>query len=728
MEEVKRYIAARGLIEAFDQNAGLAQLRDGFLEQHLRDRPVAQADSTRFWDDRRFQQYENWNESAGLGAKLVITREQRQRLRAEYLRSRTREVDVLADDEWWRHDVYWPAWRDPVMVPQARSNATMLRERRSTSSDLIDRLLLPADRQNEVRLGSTPPLDKLLKLNLVGSQHDWQLFKEERQRVRALGFSAMGPAKAFATRLAEGLEQLKTPADIPSLPPSPRWDKHLDSGLSDTRPAKVESQLSVAFATISSSSTPDSSPTGRLAVLEPKPPTQGTGGTMKVIPTHEDLRRHRRRDFENSAAEDVIPSKQSRLASFADLARNPIQLQHDQSDINVVPCRNSSDTALPGTFTAEPDQEANGDSAAHKQPNQDEELGTQWRHQTATKSFWDRRKLEDVRKGRAESLLPKPQAVRRDAMADFLASRGIHIPLPDDNPLPPAPRHEIWLPPPQRTRPPLDTLGFREPDFLNSATFSSPHHYTIISYPSMLEKPAHSKALAALGFRLVERSSIATQPDLIIDATSCVWFVPLPYLPGRAFKAEEVQGVLNREAMPLEAVFTSLTRLKSRFDHVLLVLEEGVWTTIRTNQTSKFAYTRPILLALKQLSEALARHPDIAVKIDVVFSESPAQSSELVARSLWSNSSTTRQSNGTYVSDDPTDEEEFLVRHFKMNEMAACIVLSQCELQTFLEMHPDDRSARFGQTSLMMPRQSKELAPETTKRSRATFSIGLGTI
>ncbi|KAM0788393.1 hypothetical protein ACM66B_001531 [Microbotryomycetes sp. NB124-2] len=714
MDEVRHYVADRRLIE-LDNSEELSLPK--LVESALQPTCVSVAqdkDSIKFWDDRRFPPYKDWKETCGHSLKLEITQDQRALLKTEFKKLRPRAVDLRADDTWWRSDArVWPVWRDPVMLPFSQRAEAMLQYESSDSTTLIDPLLQPLHVELDEPSHRMAPLEEALNLKLVGSKQDWKVVKEERQKAQEIQSAAIAVPRSHLVQ-AFNLHPLAKD-DFDELQ-APRWPSfefalvkanHDDEHLCELEDSSRDANFDEDDWTSCLDSV-NSSPTCRLASREPKRLLESSSELLAVDQEDDTALRAEHAVYQEQpqAHESRTPlslrtSKQTPSTADTILTRDGPQhivaIQESESE-------QSADLHQSLTVAVSVvDSAQEGALVGRALPGDDsgDQIQAYQREQSLKRSF-DRMSLPISRKQSSGSRPAHPPKLhnRQDSMLDFFASRGVRLP-PRTSVAAASQSLETASPASRQTQPAapsssirfLDpTVYFAPPSFLEWPTPAG--HSPAVTYPSLLSKPAHLRALVEVGIRLVERSSSTHQPDLIVDPTSCVWFLPLSYLPGRVFRQQELAGIAANElAQRNEAVFTVLKRLATRFENILLVLEEGTWTTLTISKHQSFAYTPPIVTALKQLSEACELHFDMAVTLHVVFSSSPRQSAEVVSKF---SSSRKAQTADLDLPDDPSHDETFLVRECKINEMAASFVLEHCDLSTFYAMSRADRLERFG--------------------------------
>ncbi|KAK4058410.1 hypothetical protein OIO90_000568 [Microbotryomycetes sp. JL221] len=210
----------------------------------------------------------------------------------------------------------------------------------------------------------------------------------------------------------------------------------------------------------------------------------------------------------------------------------------------------------------------------------------------------------------------------------------------------------------------LPSLYFDTPTFVKTSIVHQLGSRRMIALEPMLTKPAHYQALIKAGMTLVDRTttSHASVPDLIVSPGKCVWFLPLTYLPGRAFRRDELERGTTSQGVK-EAIFTTLKGLTRHFQSTLLVLEQNSSSTLFGSRSS------------------------------MVYSRDVQHSAELAAQfALFGKHNVDLGNDCEWLTDDPT---LVLVKQYGLNAFAACFVLGRTDLQDFLHMTTEQRIDTF---------------------------------
>ncbi|GAA6021330.1 hypothetical protein JCM10207_002699 [Rhodosporidiobolus poonsookiae] len=278
-------------------------------------------------------------------------------------------------------------------------------------------------------------------------------------------------------------------------------------------------------------------------------------------------------------------------------------------------------------------------------------------------------------------------------------------------------------PPIPRSSPPPGAIPFTLPPFLatDASTALLPAPLRIVSFDALLQQRSHLAALSSQGFLPVHRVSrfppqpAAThEPDLILDAHTCVLFARLVDLLAGVIRPDELAAlddpflaaIATRDANKPETLFTTLTRLSRRFDRVVVLLEENQprsATAVRT-----YAYTPPVLRALQELAGALAGLNAGGKTVEVALSKGPEHSAELVRRlaGYLAGEEARRREMGEapvldvwgerqWLAEDPGEDEAALLQLPDLDEFSAAAILGVCSLDDFLALSAQDRAAIF---------------------------------
>lgn len=265
-----------------------------------------------------------------------------------------------------------------------------------------------------------------------------------------------------------------------------------------------------------------------------------------------------------------------------------------------------------------------------------------------------------------------------DALSRFLQARGRPsnstdadiMGAPSKSP-PPLPT-KLKAPPTPHSSPPPDSIPFSVPTFLTSPVVpldDAPQH-RIVAFQHLLQKRSHYQALQSCGIQLVDRPSRCPprpheihDPHLILDGSTCVLFHTLNKLPRNVFRLEELQSTSDPSTRD-QALFTTLARLSARFDRILLLLEETETTPLpsSTSRLKPYAYTPPVLAALRELADALEQHGREGVAVEMVLSKSPTHSASITKKLLdhlraehMADSETPVWDERQWLGDDPTE-------------------------------------------------------------------------
>jgi len=245
----------------------------------------------------------------------------------------------------------------------------------------------------------------------------------------------------------------------------------------------------------------------------------------------------------------------------------------------------------------------------------------------------------------------KPSSTFRlsEAMNRFMSSRATEAekrperPLSDITAKPasqPKPSRAVSTPDPHSSPPP-GSIPFSIPPFLSRQLgISHRELLRVVIFDSVLQMRPLYIALQKSHFELVHRPSrfpstryTPQDPHLILSGTSCVCYFKLIDLIGNAVREDPPNSTtLSRQ----ESVFTTLRRFASRYDRILVVLEEQQQSK-QSKAVKAYSYTTPVLQGLRQLAKALEdlRSQDSVegkCGIEVAISKGPEHSAELTRK------------------------------------------------------------------------------------------------
>ncbi|GAA5901295.1 hypothetical protein JCM8208_002328 [Rhodotorula glutinis] len=267
-------------------------------------------------------------------------------------------------------------------------------------------------------------------------------------------------------------------------------------------------------------------------------------------------------------------------------------------------------------------------------------------------------------------------------------------------------------PPNARSSPPPGAIPFTLPPFLSSEVASSSAHresVRVIAFDALHQMRTHLSALRRRSLFVIHRTSRfpldphrTLEPHLIVDPRSAVLFLRLDALVSNVVRADElVVGPLKRP----ESVMTTLARFATRFERLLVVLEESGQ---RIGGVKRYGFTPPVLAALQQLASGLVELEGGRHGVEVALSKGAEHSATLVRRwvdYLREEDEAASKEEGlpvlelwgerAWLSDDPSQDESSLLRLDNVNELAACAILGVCSAGDFYALSNEDRQAVF---------------------------------
>ncbi|KAJ3827374.1 hypothetical protein F5880DRAFT_1538095 [Lentinula raphanica] len=245
----------------------------------------------------------------------------------------------------------------------------------------------------------------------------------------------------------------------------------------------------------------------------------------------------------------------------------------------------------------------------------------------------------------------------------------------------------------------FDKNTLRLPD-LGDRTLPTTAHWYMASM-NLLQKQALVRSLrsGACGIGLVERDTLVAV-DLIIDPHTAVMFTNLLALPSQ-----------------VDALVDTISEQSWRYDNLLVIFEAFApsmafkpdsatkSTSSASASSSLNAYSPPVIKAVRKfrrdmsLKEACGDKRE-GCRVMNAFADT-VQDAAMLARMFGDEA---EKRSGTevglwgdraWLDDEGSEDEDNLAAADGMNHFSACVILCQISLDELLEMHPEERVARF---------------------------------
>ncbi|GAA5892963.1 hypothetical protein JCM6882_006905 [Rhodosporidiobolus microsporus] len=285
--------------------------------------------------------------------------------------------------------------------------------------------------------------------------------------------------------------------------------------------------------------------------------------------------------------------------------------------------------------------------------------------------------------------------------------------------------------------PPPGSIPFTIPPFLASGGDTSraverqrSGPLRAVASSALLQMRGHFVALQQQGFDLVHRSSFASSssteeaPELhltVAPATGVLFVKLVSLLGGGAVSPanKDDPAVFERERSKPprpDPLLTTLSRLtRTTHDRLLVLLEEP---TVRIGGVKLYAYTPPVLSALRDLAGGLSQLDQErggGTSVEVALSKGEGHSAELVRAWCGCLEAEERRARGrgdgglpaldvwgerAWLTDDPS-EDELILLHLAtgdnaLDPLSAAAVIGTCSLNDLSGMDEDDRVAVLG--------------------------------